>query len=192
MRTIPLRLILGMTLVLSACGGLQTSIDRENMNPLAASRYGDELADTMANLIINNDPILQDVDMKSIVDAQIRLGKEIGQSARDKQSQGMQGAIIPVKADASGYVLYVDDTLYLSSDFQTKPGASLHAYMTTAVDPRDVTFPDATAIDLGVIQSAYGAQQYDVPPQKNPTLYRTFVLYDVRLKMIYGFAQLSK
>lgn len=192
MRITPLFAVLGLTLGLAACSGSQTSITRENRNPLTASRYGDELADTMANLVIANDPILKDAAIKATVEEQITLGKQIGAEARAKQAEGMQGTLIPVTAEALGYVLYVDDTLYLSSDFQAKPGAALHAYMTVVVDPRDGTFPDATAIDLGSLQSVYGAQQYDVPHQENPMLYRTFVLYDAKLKRIEAFAQLSK
>jgi hypothetical protein len=82
--------------------------------------------------------------------------------------------------------------LYLSSDFVSKPGTNLHVYLTTVVDPRDGSFPDPTAIDLGAIQTVYGAQQFAVPKQEKPELLRTFVLWDKGFNRLYGFAQLTK
>lgn len=185
--------ILLSTLILTTCSGAQrTSIDQHNRNPLVASRYGDELADTMADIVINDDPILKRAGVRAIIDAEIARGKEIGNIARQKQSQGMKGALIGREEEMEGYVLYVDDVLYLSSDFITKPGPALHAYLTTGVDPRDVPFPEKTSIDLGPVHTVFGAQQYDVPKQDKPELYRTFVLWEKKLGRLYGFAQLSK
>lgn len=186
--------ILLFSLLLAACGStaLHTSIDEQNKNPLTASRYGDELADTMANIVINNDPILQQAGVRAVIDAEIARGKETSNRARETQARGMKGALIPIKEEIDGFVLYVDDTLFLSSDFDTKPGPELHAYLTTGVDPRDVPFPEKMSIDLGMIQNIFGAQQYSVPHQDKRELYRTFVLYDKKLGRLYGFAQLSK
>ena len=181
-----------LTCSLVGCGFQRTTISVVNGNPLVASRYGDELADSMANLVISNDPILKDPKIRSVVDEEIALGKQMGTDARSVEGEGMKGGVIPVKAEMDGIILYVHDLLYFSSDFTTKPGPDLHVYLTAAVDPRDMPFPDATAIDLGTIQSAYGAQTYAVPHQKNPMLYRTFVLFDKKLQRLYGFAQLSK
>ena len=192
MRTLMPSFITVPCLLLGACGANSTSIARENLNPLTASRYGDELADTMANLIINGDPVAEDETMKSIIQSEIARGKQIAEDARAIQNAGMMGALIPITTDTFGYGLFVENMLYLSSDFSVKPGAKLHVYLTTVVDPRDVEFPDATAIDLGVIQSTYGAQQYAVPTQSDPKLLRTLVLWDKTLKRIHGFAQLSK
>ncbi len=171
---------------------VSTSIDAQNSNPLTAARYGDELADTMADLIIGNDPISNDEAARKVIDGAIVRGKKIADDARDLQARGFKGEMIGIKEEVSGFALYLDDMLYLSSDFQTKPGPDLHVYVTVAVDPRDVTFPDETAIDLGVVQDFYGAQQFKVPHQKDPAYYRTFVLFDTKLKRQYGFAQLSK
>lgn len=185
--------IVGIALLLSACASTaRTSINRENQNPLTASRYGDELADSMANIVIQDDPIAKDPAMRAVIDAQITLGKKIADSARTKQEQGMKGGLVQVKNQISGYVLYTDDMLFLSPDFFAVPAADLHIMLTTVVDPRDVMFPDKTTIDLGTIQSAYGAQQYAVPHQDKPELYRTLVLFDRKLQRIEGFAQLSK
>ncbi len=179
--------------LLSACSSnVQTSIEEQNRNPLTASRYGDELADSMANMVIQEDSISKDPAMRKIIDAQIERGKSIGDDARMKHQEGMRGGFVEIKAAVMGYVLYVDDTVYFSPDFLTPPGADLRVIHTTVVDPRDVAFPDPTSIDLGSLQSVYGAQQYSVPHQDKPELYRTVVIFDRKLKRIYGFVQLSK
>lgn len=184
--------IIPALLALAACSPVQTSISEQNKNPLTASRYGDELADTMANFIITEDPITKDPDVLKTINSEIERGKDIANEARTIQNAGWMGPILQLKADVIGYVLYSSDTLYLSSDFETSPGPSLHLYLTTVVDPRDGTFPDPTAIDLGSLQAAYGPQQYAVPRQQDEGKLRTFVLFDSRLKQIYGFAQLAK
>jgi hypothetical protein len=194
MRFSPLPLVAVSAVLLAACNAPHmTSIDQELQNPLTASRYGDELADGMANIIIQDDPILKEDGVREKIENEIRRGKEISADAQDKQSEGVMGGILPMGADSTGYALYVDGTLFLSSDFSTTPGPSLHVYLTNAIDPRDVEFPDESALDLGEIQSAFGAQQYEVPEQKEGAEpLRTFVLFDKTLKRIYGFAQLSK
>jgi hypothetical protein len=184
--------LLSFALLLGCTTVQRTSIEQENSNPLTASRYGDELADTMANLIIMNDPLVKEPGMQERIQKEITHGKEIAIAARDKAAEGMQAAIISMKEAVSGYALYVDDTLYFSSDFTTKPGPALHVYLTTVVDPRDVTFPDPTALDLGSLQTTYGQQRYAVPSQKKPELLRTVVLWDTTLNRLYGFGQLSK
>lgn len=178
--------------LLTACGPTTTSIDQQNANPLVASRYGDELADTMANLVIQNDPIIKEPGMQQIIEKEIARGKSIAMNARETQAQGMKGQIIALKESVIGSVLLFSDTLYFSSDFEAKPGPDLHVYLTTIVDPRDETFPDATALDLGTIQSSYGAQQYNISSSIDPVKMRTLVLFDTKLRRIYGFAQLSK
>lgn len=184
--------LLCIPLALSACTPVGTSIQRENENPYAASRYGDELADAMANIIIRDEPDAKDPAKRAIVDREIDKAKQLGNDARSIIARGMKGRMIAVKEEPEGEALYVDDMLYLSTDFFTRPGPNLHVYLTTAVDPRDVTFPDEPALDLGVLQKTFGPQSYSVPKQDKPELYRTFVLYDLDLKRIYGFAQLSK
>lgn len=190
-RTLPV-LFLTLAIVGGCSSQPRTSIEKENLNPLTASRYGDEFADTMANLVIQNDPVTKDPGMLAVINAEISRGKEIGQTARDTMDQGMQGMIIPVKESVNGYVLSVNDTLYFSSEFESKPGPALHVYLTTVADPRDTQFPDKTAIDLGLLQAAYGPQQYRVPHQDKPELLRTVVLWDTKLKRLYAFGQLSR
>ncbi len=186
-------LFLSGALLLAACSSSpETSIGNEIRNPLTASRYGDELADTMANLVITKDSIVDQPGMKDIIDKEIKRGTDLANAARRMQGEGMQGELISMKAEVAGHALLSGDTLYLSPDFTTKPGSDLHLYLTTVVDPRDQTFPDTTAKDLGVIQSAYGAQTYAVTGVKNGELFRTLVLWDKSLSRLYGFAQLSK
>lgn len=188
MRISPPLIVSGLlvTLSLSACQGQKSG------NPLTDSRYGDELADTLANLIIQSDPLTKDPTMLQMINDNIAKAKDMGNSARDLMSEGMQGAIIALTQDVVGYVLTLDGTLYISSEFTTDPGLDLHVYLSEAVDPRDAHFPDPTAVDLGKLQSPYGAQSYTIASKKSPELLRTFVLYDRTLKRLYGFAQLSK
>ena len=93
---------------------------------------------------------------------------------------------------ARGTALLTGNTLYLSPDFEGTPGLSLHLFLTTAVDPRDVEFPDADAIDLGPLKSAYGAQEFAANLPLNQVLYRTVILWDAALERLVSFAQLSE
>ncbi|OGJ61328.1 hypothetical protein A3A67_05085 [Candidatus Peribacteria bacterium RIFCSPLOWO2_01_FULL_51_18] len=188
-----LPLILSIMLAGCRSGITNTDIDKQNQNPLTASRYGDELAYTMADLVIQNDPIATNPKIRAIIDREIARGKETANTGRELTAQGMNGAIIPIKEEVIGFALYLNDILYFSSEFYSKPGPSLHVFLTTIVDPRDAaTFPDSTTLDLGLLKAAYGPQEYEVPGQSNPELYRTLVLWDTELNRLYAFAQLSK
>lgn len=192
MRTKTLLIVIAAATALSACGAAGTSIDLENSNPLVVSRYGDELADTMANLVIQNDPVIKEPGMQQLIEKEIARAKSMAIRGRQEAKEGAQGAIIAEKESVTGYALLLADTLWLSSDFETSPGPDLHVYLTTIVDPRGASFPDETAMDLGIIQSVYGAQKYSLPSKIDPAVMRTLVLFDATLKRIYGFAQLSK
>jgi hypothetical protein len=104
----------------------------------------------------------------------------------------MEGNMIPIGDFAKGDVLYVQGALYFGTLFEIDPLPDLHVFLTTVVDPREVTFPDATAMDLGLLQSAYGAQTYAVPEVDNPLLYRTVVLWDTEFGRLHSFGQLAK
>lgn len=175
--------------LLAACsGGLAGhALD----NPLTAARYGDELADTLANFIIMQDPLASQPGMTEYLNGEIAKAKRISTSARERQAGGYTAFLLSQKHDIAGEALYLDDVLYLSSDFLIDPGPELHVFLTAAVDPRDVPFPDMTAVDLGVIRSPYGAQSYEVPPQDDPQYLRTVVFWDAKLKTLYGFGQLD-
>ena len=90
-----------------------------------------------------------------------------------------------------GEVVYVPNMLHFGTKFESSPGVSLRVYLTTVVDPRDVVFPDDTALDLGTLKNAFSAQSYNVPEVENPKLYRTAVIWDTKLDRLYGFAQLD-
>ncbi len=179
--------------LLSACTSVpsRTSIEQQLENPLTASRYGDELADAMANLFIQKDPVVDQPGMKALIEQGIAEGKQIAAVARKQQKEGTMGIFHEVKRSIFGYALFFEDTLYLSSDFFVSPGVDLHVYFSEAVDPRDAAFPDVTAVDLGRLQMVFGPQQYQVT-SKDPSKLRTVVVWDTKLKQIYGFAQLSR
>ena len=176
------------TAILSGCAPAIRTSD----NPLLKSQRGEELSDTLANLIISNDPIVKQPGMQTVINAEITKAKQVLADGHNDERSGMIGTLIPIKENAQGTVLYKNDTLYLSSDFYAQPGIELHLYLTTAVDPRDVAFPDKTALDLATLEYPYGAMSLQVPHQNAPELYRTAVLWDKKLNRLYGFAQLSK
>lgn len=183
-------------LLLAACQKQQittTSIDEQNLNPLVAERYGNELADMLADLIIREDPSVADDDaLKDFVQREITKAKAIARVAREDKVRGQNGTFISHGEEVFGEAVYVDRRLYFSPGFETEPGPNLRVYLTTAVDPREGDFPDETALDFGRIQSVYGAQTYSVPAgDENASLYRTVVLWDTDLERMFAFAQLQ-
>jgi len=190
-----LPIILAMTL--TACTqSLQEpshteSLDSRLSNPLFAEQYYEALVQRMVELAIQEDPILEDESKALIIEKARRDGLKKSNAAEQKQLPGNFGEFVGAKEFTRGAALYVKDMLFFGSGFETDPGPKLHIFLTTIVDPRDVTFPDETAMDLGLLMSPYGAQRYAVTPVENPTLYRTVVLYDKALERVYGFAQLS-
>jgi len=183
--------VLCALILLGGCtAGKGTSIAEQNRNPLTASRYGDELADRMASIVIGKDPVADDAGTRKAIDEAITNGKELSATARMRQSEGMLGGFIGMKQGVYGFGLLLGTTFYTSSDFASDPGIDLHLYLTTVVDPRDIQFPDPTALDLGPLQSVYGAQEYTL--EEDSAGMRTAVIWDRRLKRLYGFAQLSK
>ena len=181
-------------LLLSACSapssGSQT-LDENLSNPLFAHRYYIELVDEMVNFHLNNDPIIKDSAKKAAIDdARISGTKHVEETSRLKQ-QGLRGSIQSETDRAAGSVLLVNDTLYFGTDFIVSPGPALHVYLTTIVDPRQVRFPDDTAIDLGPVQNPYGAQAFPLPKTDKATTYRTVAIWDNALSTFYGFSQLQ-
>lgn len=188
-----LTLALG-TLLLGACNTGNGSADLQSLleNPLFAERYAEEMVDRMVEYKIQNDPMLEDPAKAAAIEEARTTWLTEGRKARERQREGFMGHIISINEYATGEALYVENTIYLDTTFATVPGPGLHLFLTTVVDPRDVEFPDATAMDIGLLQSPYGAQQYSVEPVSDPQLLRTLVLWDVKLGRLYGFAQLSK
>ena len=161
-------------------------------NPLFVERYAEELVNSMAEMKIQNDPILGEFGKEAIIDSTRVFWTEQTKEARRKQLEGRSGIFIPAEEFVKGEVLFLGSTLFFDTLFEVIPGPELHVYLTTVVDPRDIAFPDTTAIDLGIIQSAYGAQSYEIPVLENPMSYRTIVLWDTQLERMYGFAQISE
>ena len=150
------------------------------------------MVDRLVELDITKNPVLEDPAKKAFVETQRKHWLEVAREAREEQREGTTGNLVPINEYAKGDFLYIDGTLYAGTLFEIDPLPGLHMYLTTVVDPRDVEFPDDTAMDLGPIQTAYGAHAYEVPSVENPPLYRTVVLWDDRLGRLHSFAQLNK
>lgn len=166
------------------------SLNDKLQNPLFAQKYYEDLASHMVSLEIHNDAILKNAGIKSIVD-KTRLDSVVqAQTAARQKGNGKSGVFVSDDDEVGGSVLLEGSTVYVGPDFLLSPGPSTHFYLTTAVDPRSVPFPDKTAIDLGAVHDAYGAQTLTVPNATSAD--RTLVVYDTQLKKIFGFAQLAK
>ena len=141
---------------------------------------------------IQKDPIMEDESKKDFIKSEKQKWLTKAKNATIEQLDGKSGHFIKWKEFTMGEVLFTYPKLYLGPTFETTPGPNLHLYLTTEVDPRDVEFPDETAVDIGVPLSPYGAQTYEVPELEDPSLFRTAVLWDKKLERLYGFAQLSE
>ncbi|MEK7591434.1 MAG: DM13 domain-containing protein [Patescibacteria group bacterium] len=183
-------------LLLVACKGTPPgsgiSLEQRLENPLFAEVYYDVLLDRMVELDIQDDPILKDEDKAEIVEDTRRNALAKAKVANTKQREGMMGNFVPITEETKGEALFVDSTLYFGPTFEANPGPSVHVLLTTVVDPREGTFPDETVIDIGPLESPFGAQAIMVPAMEDASKYRTVVLWDTELERIHGFAQLSK
>ncbi|PIQ76041.1 hypothetical protein COU78_03715 [Candidatus Peregrinibacteria bacterium CG10_big_fil_rev_8_21_14_0_10_49_24] len=168
------------------------SLEEQLTNPLYTERYAEELVDRMVEYKIQADPLLNDESKANTVEEARKKWLEVARDARKKQREGLRGFLITINEPIKGEVLYVDDTLYLDTTAIIAPGPNVHLYLSSIIDPRDVEFPDESAIDIGKVQSAYGAQQYAVTPVSDPEAYRTVVVWDNDLSRLLGFAQINK
>ncbi len=181
-------------LLLFGCKNANTSVNTDALfdNPLFVERYAEEMVQGLVELKIQGDPILEDKGIAKIVDKERLSWMANAKEARSQQREGRSGHFITINKYITGEALYLENMLYFGTLFEVTPSPALHVHLTTVVDPRDVEFPDETSIDLGKLQSAYGAQAYQVPEVENPLLYRTVVLWDKALGQMHGFTQLSK
>ena len=182
-------------LLLSGCSGApgeNMSLEQHLKNPLYAERYAEEMVDRMVEYKIQDDPILEDEQKADVIEKTRKEWLEVGRDARKIQNEGFRGFLISINESVKGELFYLNNTLYTDTLFAVSPGPNLHFYISTVVDPRDAEFPDETAIDIGKLDSAYGAQSYAVTPVEDPQLYRTIVVWDQDLERLYGFAQMSK
>ena len=185
-------LLLSITLLLSACSDPETALHIDLLeNPLYAERFSETMVNTMVELEIYNDPLIEDETKRRIAEETKEKWLAVAKTARKKQREGSNGNFLTMNEYAAGEVLYVENKVHFSTLFETEPGPELHVFLTTVVDPRDVAFPDETALDLGIVVTPFGAQSYGVPEVEDPKLYRTVVLWDTKLERLYGFAQIS-
>lgn len=179
--------------MLAACSrgpSVGADLEQKLENPLYAQRYYGELVDHMVNLVIHNDPLTKSGATQKIIDTTRVTAMDRAREASMQELQGLIGSIVSDRDFAIGEVLVLGNKLFLGPDFVVVPGVNLHAYLTNALDPRDGPFPDESAVDLGALKDPFGAQQYDIPADIGE--YRTLVLWDDDLGLLYGFAQLRK
>lgn len=166
-------------------------LDDQLENPLFAERYYDELVENMVEIEIYENPLAHDPQKKRLIERTRKEGLENAKKANSVQNTGKTAALISMETYTKGIVLLTDTHLFFSSEFEIIPGVELHVFLTETVDPRDVTFPDETAVDLGIVQSAYGHQSYALPASMTGALrMRSIVLWDKALERLHGFGQL--
>lgn len=191
-RLLPFSLVL---LTLSACSASNTATDVGNehiRNPLVAEQYWSDLTDTMVNLMVNEKAELEKAKLTSYVDGIRQQAHKMSQEALADRKKGLLGEFARMKQDVQGYVLVrpEDGTLFTGSNFESDPGPSVHIIFTEMLDPRTGEFPDESSYDIGELSSPYGPQQYVFDASKWKKEYITVALYDIRLKRLYGFAQI--
>lgn len=186
------------TMLLASCGAapsgpLSLPLQERLRNPLVAERYWSGVAEHMADFTRTDDPIMNDPVKAAVIEDERLRALERVDYARSLKKEGVSGVLQAVHAndDAFGEILLRGTTLSFGSAFEIKPSSAVRVYLTTAVDPRDVRFPDASSIDLGPLQTAFGAQEYAIPKDKLNPKFITAVLYDTNLGRIIGFAQLQ-
>tara|TARA_Y100000310_G_C20496620_1_gene721862 strand:+ start:395 stop:979 length:585 start_codon:yes stop_codon:yes gene_type:complete len=191
MKTLPLTLALALTL--TGCSHAVFTPDQDALlnNPLYLEQFSEQMVDRMTNLEILQDPLLEDEAKAAIVDATKVKWLKAAKESRKQQRNGIKGTIIPMKEYVEGEVLYYNNQLHLAPHFVTAPGPNLHVFLSMTIDPRDVQFPDETALDLGQIIVPYGAQSFAVPTVDEPKRYRSVVIWDSSLDRLYGFAQVN-
>ncbi len=185
-------------LLLVACasppsGPLSAPLQERLRNPLVAERYWSDMAEHMADFTRTNDPIMKDAGKAAIIEAERTRALERVTQARKLKKEGRSGiwqAVVPTE-DVIGEALLQGHILYIGPAFEARPNPSVSMYLTRAVDPRSAGFPDETSLNLGQLQSAFGAQEYAIPTDRQTEDFFTAVLYDTRLKRLMGFAQLQ-
>ncbi len=191
--------VLTATLIVTGCGNgialpsRDTSLQEELNNPLYAEYYYDDLTEQMVRLALDEDPLLQDPNVRSIVDHTRTRSLEHANVAMKQREKGIEGIFLSDRELVLGEALLLEDVLYFSPTFDCAPGPKLNVYLTEKVDPREGSFPDETAVFVGPVKTQYGAQSFKIPTRTHTgtgTL-RTVVLWDDELELLYGFAQLT-
>lgn len=181
-------------LILSGCRGESSTRSRplsdRLQNPLFAEQYWSEKAEHMADFIRNEDPITKDAVKKAVIESERADAVAKLEEVRKSMSSGRKGALLIATEPIQGMALLLNNTLYFGSTFLAYPNPDTYVYLTTIVDPRDTTFPDATSYQVGPLQSPYGEQEYVIPESRSDPRFKTVVIYDKKLDRILGFAQL--
>lgn len=185
-----------LSLLLVACSGSGQTADPELLdNPLYAEWYYKDIVENMMNLEIQNDPLIKEADTKAVINATRKSALSLAQEATAARQKGKVGTFIPVMQEVTARVLLTDSMLFFGPDTDVIPGAELHVYLSPVLDPRAETgavmFPDASAIDLGVMKDPYGASSYALPQGDALPDMRSVVLWDRKLKRLVAFAQLQ-
>ncbi len=188
----------GLALILAACSSAPAALPKtatleENLrNPLFADQYWTELTERMVTLALRKDPVLKNAAKAKIADRVRSDSVERQKESSLIKGRNPYGPFVSVGEQTQGDALLVESTLFLGPLFGTYPGADLRLYLSETVDPRDVTFPDASAIELGKLQSPYGPQVYDIDRDpKALAKMRTLVIWDAALGRLIAFAQLQ-
>lgn len=190
--------LLALPLLLAGCGyGLprQDAVLQDQLrNPLYAEYYYDDLTDQMISIALRDDPMMADAAKRNTIDRTRTRALEHAQYAIKTQMKGRSGVFVSDMHLVTGDALLLDGILYIGPTFDAAPGPSQSLYLTTTVDPRDGAFPDPTAVRIGGLKNQYGAQAFDVStltPAAGTGAFRTAVLWDDELNVLYGFAQLT-
>ena len=76
-----------------------------------------------------------------------------------------------------------EQTIELSSDFQTQEGPNLHVYLATDTTAKDFT-------DLGALKSLSGKQSYEVPADASVEEQPLVLIYCQEASHLFGYAKL--
>jgi len=152
-----------LSLALVGCGSTRLPDQSLMDNPLFVERYADEIVSSFTEMEIQKDPIMEDESKKDFIKSAKTKWLRVAKEATADQLEGKIGHFLKWEEFAMGEVLFTYPKLYIGPTFETTPGPNLHLYLTTEVDPREIEFPDETAIDIGTPVSPYGAQTYEVP-----------------------------
>ena len=190
-------LVAGLScLILASCSTQEQTTDKAVLwgkmmqNPLYAERYYDELVDRLTTMQINKAEELKNPSYAAMVESTKADALQKSKIETQKKNDGKVGEFVPAKEETEGRALLTKDKLFLSPNFLSYPGPSLRLYLSESIDPRDTEFPEDGSLDVGRLESPFGASDYNLPATALEKDWRTIVLYDTKLQRIYGFAQL--
>lgn len=188
-----------LPILLAGCGyGLprqDSALQDQLRNPLYAEYYYNDLTDQMISIALRDDPMMSDAAKRNVIDRTRTRALEHAQYAEETEAKGAFGIFLSDTDSVVGDALLLDGVLYIGPTFDAAPSPSQSLYLSAAVDPREGTFPDPSAVRVGGLKNQYGAQAFDVStltPAAGTGAFRTAVLWDEELEMVYGFAQLSE